>query len=30
MSRSASVVDPDAFRADQEAAAERAGTAYDD
>ncbi len=29
MSRSASVVDPDAFRADQEAAAERAGSAYD-
>jgi prevent-host-death family protein len=29
MSRSASVVDPDAFRADQEAAAERAASAYD-
>ena len=30
MSRGAPVIDPDAFRADQEAAAERAGGAYGD
>jgi antitoxin (DNA-binding transcriptional repressor) of toxin-antitoxin stability system len=29
MSRGASAVDPDAFRADQDAAAEQSGSAYD-
>jgi prevent-host-death family protein len=29
MSRGASAIDPEAFRADQEAAAEQAGSAYD-
>lgn len=29
MSRNSPVIDPDAFRADQEAAAERSGSAYD-
>jgi len=30
MSRSASAIDPDAFRADQDAATERSGSAYDE